>query len=51
MELPAEVTDPRLEHDHRNADATLRDTRHPPIPHYRDSPDAENRTTAIPGVP
>jgi hypothetical protein len=33
------------------ADTALRDNRHPPIPHYRDSPDAETRTTAIPDVP
>ena len=49
------MTDARLEHDHRIADATNverhRPEPNPPIPHYRDSPDAENRTTAIPDVP
>ena len=33
------------------ADAALRDNRHPPIPHYATSPAAETRTTANPEVP
>ena len=51
MELPAEVTDARLQHDHRIADATNVERHRPepirPTPHYRDSLDAKTRTTAI----